>query len=85
MDPADLTIFLDTPVHECLSRLAARGSIPDRYEREETLRAVLERYRRATSEADPASPVVVVDGKGTVDDVFDATLELLRGHVNVAV
>ena len=83
--PADVTIFVDTPVDECLTRLGARGSIPDRYERKEMLLAVLERYRRATSEPDPASPVATVDGQGSVEDVFDATLELLRGHLNVAV
>jgi dTMP kinase len=81
--PADLTIFIDTPVDECLSRLSARGSIPDRYEREEMLLAVLERYRRATSTSDAESPLVVVDGKGSVDDVLDATLELVRNHLNM--
>jgi dTMP kinase len=82
--PADLTIFIDTPVDECLTRLSARGSLPDRYEREETLRAVLERYRRATSEPDPESPLVVVDGEGSVDEVFERTQELVRTHVNLA-
>jgi dTMP kinase len=79
--PPDLTIFIDTPVDECLSRLAARGSLPDRYEREEMLLAVRERYLRASSE----SPLVTVEGKGSVDEVFDATLEKLRDHLNVAV
>jgi dTMP kinase len=77
----DVTVFIDTPVDECLSRLAARGTIPDRYEREETLLAVRERYLRASSE----SPLVTVDGKGSVDEVFEATLEKLRDHLNVAV
>jgi dTMP kinase len=83
--PADLTIFIDTPVAECLSRLAARGSIPDRYEREETLVAVRDRYRRATAKPDPESPLVVVDGGRSVDEVFDDTLEMLRNHLNVSV
>jgi dTMP kinase len=83
--PADLTIFIDTPVDECLSRLSARGSIPDRYEREEMLTAVRDRYRRATSEPDPGGPLVVVDGAGSVDEVLAATLEMLRDHLNVAV
>jgi dTMP kinase len=83
--PADLTIFVDTPVEECLARLAARGSIPDRYEREEMLRAVLERYRQATAEPDPESPLVVVDGKGSVDEVFDATVKLAKDHLSLPV
>lgn len=83
--PADLTIFIDTPVEECLARLAARGSIPDRYEREEMLRAVLDRYRRATAKPEPDSPLVVVDGKGSVDEVFDATMKLAKDHLSLAV
>ena len=83
--PADITIFIDTPVDECMSRLAARSSIPDRYEREEMLLAVRERYRRATAKPDPESPIVVVDGARSVDEVFAATLEMLRDHLNVAV
>ena len=67
---ADLTIYLDTPVPVCISRLASRAE-RDPFETQTILTAVEENYRRAISlyEHVYGQKVVVIDGALTEDEI----------------
>ncbi len=66
----DLTIWLDVPVDLALERIDARGIPRERFEVEDTLRAVRERYEAMWRSPPPRlGPVVRIDGSGTIDDV----------------
>lgn len=75
---ADLVIFLETPVEECLRRIDARGE-RDLFEKKSFLEEVVRRYEIAFDRR-PA-PVVRIDGTLTVEQVHrgiaDAVLERL--------
>lgn len=76
MPRADLTLLLDAPVSVCLERLAKRGGVPDRYEQEETLKAVRAAYYRAVDgERLAGHRVGVIDGALDEDSVATAIQE----------
>lgn len=77
----DVTIWLDVPIELALQRIDARGIPRERFEVEETLRAVRERYA-ALWHAPPAQlgPVLRIDGSGTIDEVHLRILAALRDH-----
>lgn len=75
---ADLVVFIDAPVDECLRRIDARGE-RDLFERKSFLDEVAARYEIAF-ERRPA-PVVRVDGTQTVADVHRAVLEAVSARL----
>ena len=77
----DVTIWLDVPVELALQRIDARGIPRERFEVEETLRAVRERYA-ALWRSPPAQlgPVARVDGSGTIGEVHARIVAALREH-----
>ncbi|HVZ74468.1 MAG TPA: dTMP kinase [Polyangia bacterium] len=64
--PPELTLLLDVPVSVAAERRRAAGRVVERYDADETQRRVAERYR-ALAAADATA--VVVDGRGSVDEV----------------
>lgn len=73
--PADLTILLDVPAEQAMKRLSQRERRPERFEKievqEKVRRLYLETVRRLA--ADQA--MVVLDGSGAVEEVFQAVLK----------
>jgi dTMP kinase len=65
----DLTIFVDTPVDVCLSRIAARSGRDELFHNRGALEATLAAYR---SLLESVPNPLVVDGAGTPDEVADA-------------
>lgn len=75
--PPDLTVFIDTPVDESLARISSRSSFSDRYERKPVLSSAVIRYRESTHSAELAGRLVVVNGSGPMDPVFERSLDLI--------
>jgi dTMP kinase len=75
----DLTVFVDTPVEECLRRTSARSGHRDLFERRETLEEVLAVYRRLMDEPDLAGPMTPVDGTVTAGALADQVMALIAG------
>lgn len=69
---ADLVIFIDVPVDECLRRIDARGE-RDLFEKREFLAAVAERYE--TAFVGRGERVVRIDGTQSIPDVAAAVLK----------
>ncbi|WP_224750290.1 dTMP kinase [Halomonas sp. ML-15] len=65
----DLTLLLDMPLAAARQRLAARGSAPDRFERERE--AFFTRVRKAYLAQAAAAPerIAVIDAAGALDEV----------------
>lgn len=66
----DLSIFLDTPIVECRSRLHARNQARDLYERDTDLEVVRTGFLYAISQIRDF-PIIVVDGRGSVPEITD--------------
>jgi dTMP kinase len=58
--PADLTLFLDIPVKECVERISKSRAIIEKYETEEKLNTVLKNYKLAMENY--KAPLFVLDG-----------------------
>ena len=69
----DLTIVLDLPSDLAATRREVRGEAAQLYEQNEVQRALAEFYRDLARHM-PEDRVVVIDGKGTIDDVHSRDL-----------
>jgi dTMP kinase len=78
---ADLVVFVDVPVDECLRRIDARGD-RDLFEKREFLEKVAAGYETAFSRR--GAPVVRVDGTLPIDQVHTAILGALRQRLGIA-
>ena len=71
--PADVTIFVDTPVGECLARIAQRG-VGGLFHDQARLERTLAGYRAALAPGSPGAPfvgaLISVDGSGSPQEVF---------------
>ncbi len=76
--PPDLTVFVDTPVEQCLDRLRKRSTTRDLFEDEAELRRVDANYRAILGHAALTGPVLAIDGGGAADEVFAALLKQFR-------
>lgn len=76
---ADLVIWLDVPVEECLRRMAVRGGERELFEAEATLRDVQQRYEQAIHLR--PERVVRVDGTGSEEEVAARIESTLRATV----
>lgn len=79
-DTPDLTVLLDVDPEVCLSRLAARGSAAELYERRETLEAVYNAYHCLVDDEKISGTLSVVDGSVEVEQVFEAVKRLIKNH-----
>ncbi len=80
----DLTILLEVPVDTCLERLAARGDDATLYERRDLLERILANYRALAPRYRSAfGALEFVDGTGSMDEVTDALVELVRDRLGV--
>lgn len=73
-----LTIVLDLPADIAASRRQARGDAAQLYDQNEVQRQLAEFYR-ALPQHMPGDPVVVVDARGSVDEVHARVYEAYRG------
>lgn len=64
----DLVIVVDLPADDAALRRASRGEPAQLYEQNETQRALATFYRDLGTHM-PNDPIVVVDGRGTIDEV----------------
>lgn len=70
----DLTIVIDLPSEIAAARREVRGEAAQLYEQNEVQRALAEFYRDLAKHM-PDDRVVIVDGKGTVDEVHQRVWE----------
>ena len=75
---ADLVVFVDVPVEECLRRIDARGE-RDLFERREFLEQVAARYETAFSRRD--APLARVDGTRSIEEVHSAIVGAVRARL----
>ena len=73
---ADLVIWLDVPVEECVRRMNKRGDAQELFEAAETLAQVQQRYVHAMTLR--PETIVRVDGTGTPSDVEQRVVQVLR-------
>ena len=66
---ADIIIFVDTPVDECMARIEKRGEEKELFEKEEYLKSVRENYLRAFSELPESVKIITVDGTLSIDGI----------------
>lgn len=74
----DLHIFIDVPVEVALSRLANRKS-KEIYEKRETLEKIFVNYHNLIQTLSCEENVVVIDGTGDQDDVFESVKAAVDG------
>ncbi len=75
---ADIIIFVDTPVDECMARIEKRGEEKELFEKEEYLRKVRENYLRAFSELPETVKIITVDGTLSIDGISQQIEEGLK-------
>jgi dTMP kinase len=75
----DLTVVIDLPSDMAATRREVRGEPAQLYEQNEVQRALAEFYRDLPRHM-PDDNVVLVDGKGTVDDVHARIYEAYRAR-----
>lgn len=71
----DLTILIDTPLEECVRRIASRGKERELFEEGSQLRRIQERFVQAAGMFQtrwPDSPIVHIDGTQTVGEISEA-------------
>lgn len=73
---ADLVIWIDVPVDECLHRMQRRGGAEELFENRRALEAVLARYEEAI--AMRPERTIRIDGVGTPDAIFERICAALR-------
>lgn len=76
---ADLVLWLDVPVEDCLQRLQQRGGVREIFEQQHMLRAVQQRYEHAMDLR--PERIVRVDGVGAIDDVSDRLMRAVQTHL----
>lgn len=64
---ADLVLWVDVPVEECLQRMALRGGEAELFENRRALESILARYEEAL--ALRPERTIRIDGTGSVEDV----------------
>ncbi len=78
----DVTVMLDVPVDVALARVLARGGVPDRFERRDTLERVASAYDQALAWVQARGGVVVrLDGTRPIFEVTASILGALPGAV----
>jgi dTMP kinase len=77
----DLTIVVDLSSDEAAVRRETRGEAAQLYEQNEVQRALAEFYRELPRHM-PNDVVVVVDGRGTIDDVHQRIYAAYAAHFN---
>jgi dTMP kinase len=75
----DLTVVVDLPADMAAARREVRGEPAQLYEQNEVQRALVEFYRDLARHM-PNDNVVLVDGKGTVDEVHARVYEAYRAR-----
>lgn len=76
---ADLTIFLDLPLEECLARVEARGLPKDRFETLETLRSVGAAYGAALALLSARGhKIVSIDAHGSPAEVHERVISAVN-------
>ena len=75
---ADLVVFVDVPVDECLRRIDARGE-RELFEKRSFLEQVAARYETAFTRRD--APIVRVDGTRAIQDVHAEVLEAVEDRL----
>jgi dTMP kinase len=73
----DLTVFVDTPVEECLQRTTRRNARADYFEKQDSLTAALAIYREALPTSSMVGELVTVDGSQPQEAVTDEILGML--------
>jgi len=83
-DP-DLTVFLDVPPEECLSRMEASRWRAELYETEERLERVYQNYTAAIEDLrEHGQDVRVVDGTRPIPDVTEAVVSIVGDRLDAA-
>ena len=77
-DNADIIIFIDTPVANCLERIEKRGEEKELFEREEYLKAVRTNYLDIFSSLPPSVILITIDGTKTIDRISEEIREKLQ-------
>ena len=67
----DVTIFLDVPVEQAMARIRINRDHVERYEQEDRLRAVREKFFEVFRRMEGQENVVVVDGSGEAAEVAE--------------
>ncbi len=85
----DLTILLDLPVTDAMTRIHHRGKPRERFEVADTLELVRERYREVFREAPPQlGRILVLDASRSREaiayDVLSAVLQIVQERAQVA-
>ncbi|MBS2017174.1 MAG: dTMP kinase [Deltaproteobacteria bacterium] len=75
----DLTVVIDLPADLAAARREARGEPAQLYEQNETQQALATFYRDLAAHM-PDDKIVVVDGRGTVDEVHRRVYEAYRAR-----
>lgn len=73
---ADLVLWIDVPVDECLRRMALRGGEAELFENQRALEPVLGRYEQAMALRPERTRRV--EGVGSPDEIFASVLAALR-------
>jgi dTMP kinase len=76
----DLTVFVDTPVEECLRRSSGRSGHTDMFERRDQLEAVLSVYRQLLDEPDLAGSMTSVDGTAPAGLLAEQVMAIIAEH-----
>jgi dTMP kinase len=75
----DLTVVLDLPSDIAASRRETRGEAAQLYEQNEVQRALAVFYRDLAKHM-PEDRVIIIDGRGTIDDVHNRVYEAYRSR-----
>lgn len=75
----DLTVVLDLPSDIAAARREVRGEAAQLYEQNEVQRALVEFYRDLARHM-PSDRVVIIDGRGTIDDVHRRVHDAYTAH-----
>lgn len=79
---ADIIIFVDTPVDECMARIEKRGEEKELFEKKEYLTAVRENYIKQFKELPPEVTLITIDGTLTIEDAA-VEIEKALKRINV--
>lgn len=74
---ADIIIFIDTPVDECMERIEKRGEEKELFEKKEYLMKVRENYLRSFSSLTGGVRLITIDGTLSIDGITERIKEEL--------